>query len=297
MRQKRAKAYRKQMLVYNHTFKFRAPYQVLLDHEIVQVAQGAKIDLLKYLRNTLQAEEVKPMITQCAMQALYLTKDQTAIDFAKTFERRRCGHKGNAIAPRDCMRAMVDINGFNKHRYVVVTQDVELRRKLRAVPGVPLVYMNRSVMVMEPLSEASAKKQQKVENAKLSGGLNDKQAGLIKEGNDDKEDHEEDHEATKTKKRKGPKGPNPLSVKKPKKENEKSLGNDDEDGKKRKRRRKHKHASDDNEGGENGGNGDNGEASQEKDNTEKGKKQDNQDTNRKQVSEKQNPNDSTDDSN
>lgn len=59
MRQKRSKAYRKQMLVYNHTFKFRAPYQVIVDHEIVEVAQYLKLDLEKYIRNTVQ-DEIKP---------------------------------------------------------------------------------------------------------------------------------------------------------------------------------------------------------------------------------------------
>lgn len=59
MRQKRAKSYKKQMIVYDHAFRFRAPYQVLLDNEIITVAENAKIDLVKYLKRTLQ-DEVKP---------------------------------------------------------------------------------------------------------------------------------------------------------------------------------------------------------------------------------------------
>lgn len=59
MRQKRAKAYRKQMLVYNHTFKFREPYQVIVDDTIVELCEKSSFDLSKGLARTIQAE-VKP---------------------------------------------------------------------------------------------------------------------------------------------------------------------------------------------------------------------------------------------
>ena len=43
----------------------------------------------------------------------------------------------------------------NKHRYVVATQLQSLRGKLRAIPAVPLVHMTRSVMILEPPSDAT----------------------------------------------------------------------------------------------------------------------------------------------
>jgi hypothetical protein len=50
-----------------------------------------------------------------------------AIERAKTFERRRCGHlmDQDALAERECMLSVVDPKGKgeNKFRYVVVTQD------------------------------------------------------------------------------------------------------------------------------------------------------------------------------
>ncbi|CCG20535.1 hypothetical protein CORT_0A01430 [Candida orthopsilosis Co 90-125] len=241
MRQKRAKSYKKQMNVYHYTFKFREPYQIIVDDEIVTTCQKSSYDINKGLTRTIQAEN-KPMITQCCIQALYNAKNQDAINLAKTFERRRCNHR-EAIAPADCIQSVVDINGENRHRYVVATQDLDLRRKLRQVPGVPLVYMNRSVMVMEPLSDASAKYSEEWENKKLTGGLNDLKAGKIVEKSEEDGGEEGDGEdgAPAKKKRKGPpKGPNPLSVKK-KKKGEPATGGSKEDGeKKNKRRRKHK---------------------------------------------------------
>ncbi|QEU60364.1 Utp23 [Kluyveromyces lactis] len=214
MRQKRAKSYRKQMLVYNHTFKFRQPYQVLVDDQLVLETFNSSFDFVKGLQRTLQAE-VKPMITQCCMQSLYQTNNQGAIDAAKQFERRRCNH--DPKEPKsvlECLTSVVDVNGKNKHRYVVATQDVEIRRRLRKIPGVPLVYMNRSVMVMEPLSNASEKVSREVEEQKLYKGLNDpKFAGIARDENDEAG---AENQENKPKRRNGPKEPNPLSMKKKK---------------------------------------------------------------------------------
>lgn len=217
MRQKRAKSYRKQMLVYNHTFKFRQPYQVLVDDQLVLETFNSSFDLVKGLKRTLQAE-VKPMITQCCMQQLYESRNQGAIDAAKEFERRRCNHNPkDPKSAEECLLSVVNVNGKNKHRYVVATQDVEIRRKLRKVPGVPLVYMNRSVMVMEPLSTASEKVSQEVENAKLYKGLNDAKYAGIAHNEEEAEEKGDGSQENKPKKRKGPKEPNPLSMKKKKK--------------------------------------------------------------------------------
>lgn len=250
MRQKRAKSYRKQMLVYNHTFKFREPYQVLVDSQLVIDCHGSNYDLVKGLKRTLQAE-VKVMITQCCMQALYGTNDQDAIEMAKGFERRRCNHPPKEPkTPIECIESVVNIKGQNKHRYVVASQDIDIRRSLRRTPGVPLIHMTRSVMVMEPLSDASAKISRNVEKEKLYKGLNDPNLAGIKPVDKDSPS------ASQTKKRtRGPKQPNPLSMKKKKTQmsndeegNTVSVQSEDGDGdgddnserKIRKRKRKHK---------------------------------------------------------
>lgn len=84
--------------------------------------------------------------------------------------------------------------------------------------------MNRSVMVMEPLSKKSAQISESLETSKLTGGLNDaKNAGIVPK------------DVPEGKKRKGPKAPNPLSVKKKKVEAPEA-----DAPKKRKRRHKSK---------------------------------------------------------
>lgn len=267
MRQKRAKSYKKQMNVYTNTFKFRTPFQVIIDPEILISTNHQSFDLLKGLSRTIQSES-KPMITQCCINTIYKTENQRLIDFAKGFERRKCNHKA-VIDPSDCIELIVNINGENKHRYVVASQDLKLRKKLRQIPGVPLIYMNRSVMVMEPLSDSSKKFNEKIERLKLTAGLNSKDAGKLdeKKENDDNNNNKEeagDDEQKKSKKRKGPKEPNPLSVKKKKKVNNDNNNNDSQQEKQKKpnRRRKHKKGGD-NEDNDEKEKGNNNEKTQE----------------------------------
>ncbi|KAI6117791.1 Fcf1-domain-containing protein [Pisolithus thermaeus] len=199
MRQKRAKTYRKLMSLYCMSFGFREPYQVLVDSEICKLATESKIDLSKQLSTVLQGA-TKPMITQCCIHELYLQgkSQQPAVDLAKGFERRKCNHR-EAIPGDDCLASVV--GDTNKHRYVVATQLQPLRAKLRLVPGVPIIHINRSVMILEPPSEETIRvKQQKEQQA-----LHPAAAELAKLPQ---------QPSNPPRKKKGPKGPNPLSVKK-----------------------------------------------------------------------------------
>ncbi|THH04662.1 hypothetical protein EW145_g5357 [Phellinidium pouzarii] len=211
MRQKRAKAYRKLMHLYCMSFGFRQPYQVLVDAEMCQEAVASKIDLSKQLANVLQAS-VKPMITQCSIHSLYLSgrSSQPAVDLAKTFERRRCNHR-EAKPEEECVREV--IGATNTHRYVLASQSITLRQYIRLVPGTPIVHVKRSVMVLEPASNAS----ERVKGAMEAGQMRptDAEVSAITSSLAAQESTAGVVEAPK-KKRKGPKGPNPLSVKKKK---------------------------------------------------------------------------------
>lgn len=85
-----------------------------------------------------------------------------------------------------------------------------LRVAARSVPGVPVVYVKRSVMILESMSTTSEDVREGFERGKFRAGIEgDSSLGKRKRGADD------------GKNRKGgvkkAKGPNPLSVKKPKK--------------------------------------------------------------------------------
>lgn len=188
-----------------------------------------------------------------------------AIQVAKVFERRRCGHHPDdfpePLSTMECLTSVVDPkkNGINTHRYVVATQEPDVRRIMRTIKAVPLIYIARSVMIMEPMSSEAAEARLRDERSKFRAEI--KKPGKRKRDEDDDkaaadandpQPAGEDGQPKKKKKTYGPKGPNPLSVKKPKKrqppeEKPKTAGDDASreeagDGPKRKRKRRHKTA-------------------------------------------------------
>ncbi|EEB05252.1 rRNA processing protein [Schizosaccharomyces japonicus yFS275] len=228
MRQKRAKSYRKLMQTYHLFFGFREPYQVVVDADFLQDLNKSKMNVLAALTRTVQGK-VKPMITQCCISQLYKQGNAAASDIrlAKTFERRRCNHLDDPKSPAECIQSIVNINGKNKHRYVVATQDPEVRAALRNIPGVPLIYMKRSVVILEPASPATVyyKRQREGQQMGMSQEEKDLLSGKTQRQQEEKENSSEDATSdatTKKRKRgpKGPKGPNPLSMKKKKSETE-----------------------------------------------------------------------------
>ena len=146
-------------------------------------------------------------------------------------ERRRCNHHEleEPLSTLECLSSVIDPkgSGTNKNRYVVASQEEEVRRRCRDLKGIPLVYVKRSVMVMEPMSEGSLGVKESAEREKFRQGLRGRVAGLGKRKREDegvengvgaksKAAMNGEEKAAKKKRTRGPKGPNPLSVKKPK---------------------------------------------------------------------------------
>ncbi|KAL7420795.1 hypothetical protein Q5752_004748 [Cryptotrichosporon argae] len=239
MRQKRAKTYKRVMALYTSAFEFRQPFQLLVSNDLLMEASTKEFDIAKQLATCCQAE-IKPMITQCCVEALYkLGKDaQRVVDVAKRFERRRCNHR-TAVEPDECLKDVV--GPTNKHRYVVAAQSLALAAHLGRIPGVPVVHFNRSgVLVLSPPSTATVRHKngveeaRRIEGAKVLAGVVDGDnvlgaaaAGTSASGS---------ASASGAARARKVKGPNPLSVKKKKSApapapvEGKKRARDDEDG-------------------------------------------------------------------
>ncbi|KAL8752427.1 MAG: hypothetical protein Q9184_005734 [Pyrenodesmia sp. 2 TL-2023] len=207
------------------------------------------MDLLGGLERALHGK-IKPMITQCSIRHLYtlsvpqFEKDPLIL-LAKSMERRRCNHHelDDPLSTLECLSSVVDPkkSATNKNRYVVASQEEEVRRFCRGVKGVPLVYVKRSVMILEPMAESTVSVKEGIERDKFRTGLRarpgkrkreeeeSKRAGV--EGTEDKggayDSVSLERKSPKQKRARGPKGPNPLSVKKSKKDKE---GQEEEGG-------------------------------------------------------------------
>ena len=175
------------------------------------------------------------------MRHLYLLKDvpqqvkDTLILTAKSMERRRCNHHvlDEPLSTLECFNSVIDPKNShtNKNRYVVASQDEDVRRHCRGIKGVPLIFVKRSVMVMEPMAADSINAREGIEREKFRSGLKTRRTGLsakrkrdeneldlvVGEGQEAKSTTGNDERGAKKVRKKGPKGPNPLSVKKPKK--------------------------------------------------------------------------------
>lgn len=187
------------------------------------------------------------VVTQCSMRHLYALSSspqdsahQAIIALAKNFERRRCNHHTleQPLSTLECICSVVDpkSSGTNKHRYIIASQDAEVRARMRMIPGVPMVYIKRSVMIMEPMAHATEEVREREERGKFRMGLKSKRgAGGEKRKRETEDDEivdgevrngsseqvggpaaEADVQPTQKRRKRGPKGPNPLSIKKAK---------------------------------------------------------------------------------
>lgn len=166
--------------------------------------------------------DIRIMTTYCVYVELRKlgSEFRPAAADAKKLEKRRCKHE-NAIQAAECIKEI--IGESNKFNYAVATQDAELRAHLRKIRGVPLLYINKSVLILEPPSHATLEFIKKV---KLQFGISSGVLTFIK--NEVKKvlpkpseivvsrSKEAELLAMPVRKRKRAKEPNPLSVKKKK---------------------------------------------------------------------------------
>ncbi|KAF4321321.1 hypothetical protein BBO99_00001502 [Phytophthora kernoviae] len=143
----------------NMFFKYNSalgpPYNVIVDTNFINFSIKNKLEVVSAMMDCLLAK-CTPCITDCVMAELEKLgqKYRVALRLAKDprFERLPCTHKGTYAD--DCLLQRVQ-----QHRcYVVATCDRELKRRIRKVPGVPIMYISNRKYVIERLPEANAAK-------------------------------------------------------------------------------------------------------------------------------------------
>lgn len=111
-----------------------------------------QIDLVQGMMDCLYAQ-CTPCITDCVLAELEKLgpKYRVALKVAKDprLERLPCAHAGTYAD--DCLVARV-----TQHKcYIVATCDKDLRRRIRKVPGVPIMYLAGRRYTIERLPEAT----------------------------------------------------------------------------------------------------------------------------------------------
>lgn len=139
-------------LFFRYNTQLGPPYRVLIDTNFINFSIRNKIDLLKGMMDCLYAE-CTPCITDCVMAELEKLgqKYRVALKIAKDprFERLPCTHKGTYADDCICERV-------KQHRcYIAATCDKDLRRRIRKIPGVPIMYIQSHKYTIERLPEAT----------------------------------------------------------------------------------------------------------------------------------------------
>jgi U3 small nucleolar RNA-associated protein 24 len=124
----------------------------LVDTNFINFSIQNKIDLEKGMLDCLYAK-CTPIITDCVMAELEKLgqKYRVALRIAKDprFERLPCIHKGTYAD--DCL-----VNRVTQHKcFIVGTCDRDLKRRIRKIPGVPIMYVTQRKYSIERLPEAT----------------------------------------------------------------------------------------------------------------------------------------------
>ncbi|KAF2749950.1 rRNA-processing protein-like protein FCF1 [Sporormia fimetaria CBS 119925] len=127
------------------------PYRVLIDTNFLSHTVRAKLDLQPSLMDCLYAKAT-PVITTCVMAELEKLgpKYRIALQIARNeeWERLKCDHKGTYAD--DCI-----VDRCIKERiWLVGTNDRDLKRRIRKIPGVPIISVARGKYVIERLPDA-----------------------------------------------------------------------------------------------------------------------------------------------
>ena len=138
-------------LFFKYNTQLGPPYHVLVDTNFINFSIKNKLEIYKSMMDCLLAKCI-PCITDCVMAELEKLgeKYRVALRLAKDprFERLPCTHKGTYAD--DCL-----LQRCQQHRcYIVATCDKELKKRIRKVPGVPIMFINSRKYSIERMPEA-----------------------------------------------------------------------------------------------------------------------------------------------
>ncbi|KAI4304058.1 hypothetical protein MLD38_039621 [Melastoma candidum] len=152
MRVNKQKRHRKAVKFFTACFRFRPPFKILCDGTFVHHLVTYKISPEKAL-STILSDTVKIFTTRCVLTELKRLGKSYAESFstAKNLAIARCDHDGQKKAD-SCIFEIIGEN--NPDHFFVASQDLDMRKRLQEVPGVPVIFGLRNALFLEKPSEA-----------------------------------------------------------------------------------------------------------------------------------------------
>jgi len=138
-------------LFFQYNTQLGPPFHVLIDTNFINFSIKNKMDIVQSMMDCLYAKCI-PYITDCVMAELEKlgSKYRIALRIVKDprFVRLPCMHKGTYAD--DCL-----VNRVTQHKaYIVATCDKDLKRRIRKIPGVPIMYLANHRYSIERMPDA-----------------------------------------------------------------------------------------------------------------------------------------------
>lgn len=165
MRIKRGRNYKRIVKFFRLHFDFQEPFNVLVDGNFIQEFVRARFEMKSMLSRVLGGI-VHLVITDCVYKEIKELQDRLlpgTFEMASSYAREPCCHD-EIIGAQDCLKRK--IGKKNRKKYFIGTQDGELRRHLRHIPSVPLMYFIKGLLSLEEPSAITNVKSERKEEIK-----------------------------------------------------------------------------------------------------------------------------------
>ena len=138
-------------LFFQYNTALGPPFHILIDTNFVNFSIKNKMDVIQSMMDCLYAKAI-PYVTDCVVAELEKlgSKYRVALRIVKDprFERLPCMHKGTYAD--DCL-----VQRVTQHKcYIVATCDKDLKRRIRKIPGVPIMYIHQHKYAIERMPDA-----------------------------------------------------------------------------------------------------------------------------------------------
>ncbi|RWW84809.1 hypothetical protein BHE74_00006565, partial [Ensete ventricosum] len=165
MRVKKQKRHRKAVRFYSACFGFREPYKVLCDGTFIHHLLHHRLTPADDVISHLLGARALLFTTRSLPRPIFLLSS-----FCLLFVDRvltSCDHE-KRIGARECVESV--IGATNSEHFFVATQDADMRKKFREVPGVPVIYGLRNSLFIEQPSTQQREYARSTEEKRLHMG-------------------------------------------------------------------------------------------------------------------------------
>ncbi|GMT04782.1 hypothetical protein PENTCL1PPCAC_26956 [Pristionchus entomophagus] len=156
MKQTRLRKAAKILSKYKYNFGFNPPYQVIIDGTYALEARKEKINLAEQLPKYLGAP-VEIYTTKCCLDELIKLGPLAygGLNIAKLQLVADCPHNPPRRADQCLAHLARRSKNDKKKKYMFATQDQSLQNVLRAMVGIPILYIAYKTVLLDPVSEAT----------------------------------------------------------------------------------------------------------------------------------------------